>query len=143
MSVAANVAFSVLSTIARALGDEYDVEIVETHHRFKKDAPSGTALRMAEVVAEALGRDLAQVAVYGRQGHPGERTRKEIAVMSLRSGDVVGEHTVAFGTLGERLELTHRAHSRDSFARGALRAAHWVAGRAPGLYSMQDVLGLA
>jgi len=97
------------------------VEITEIHHRFKKDAPSGTALRMAEVVAEALGRDLAKVGVYGRQGLPGERTRQEIAVMSLRSGDVVGEHTVAFGALGERLELTHRAHTRDTFGRGALR----------------------
>jgi 4-hydroxy-tetrahydrodipicolinate reductase len=142
MSVAVNLAFSVLATVARALGDEYDVEITEIHHRFKKDAPSGTALRMAEVVAEAMGRDLSQVAVYGRHGHPGERTQKEIAVMSLRSGDVVGEHTVSFGTLGERLELTHRAHSRDTYARGALRATRWVAGRPPGLYTMQHVLGL-
>ena len=143
MSVAVNVAFSLLTTMAKALGDEYDVEITETHHRFKKDAPSGTALRMAEIVAEALGRDLNKVAVYSRQGLPGERTRREIAVLSLRSGDVVGEHTVSFGTLGERLELTHRAHSRDTFARGALRAVRFVAGRPPGLYSMQDVLGLA
>jgi 4-hydroxy-tetrahydrodipicolinate reductase len=143
MSVAVNLAFSLLATMARALGDEYDVEITEIHHRFKKDAPSGTALRMAEVVAAALGRDLAQVAVYGREGLPGERTRREIGVLSLRSGDVVGEHTVSFGTLGERLELTHRAHSRDTFAYGALRAARWLAGRGPGLYSMQDVLGLA
>lgn len=143
MSVAVTLAYSLLATMARALGDEYDVEIVETHHRFKKDAPSGTALRMAEVIAEALGRDLSQAGVYGRQGHPGERTRKEIGVMSLRSGDVVGEHTVSFGALGERLELTHRAHSRDTFARGALRAVRWLATRGPGLYSMQDVLGLA
>src|SRR5438046_8348052 len=143
MSVAVNVAFSLLATMAKALGDEYDVEITETHHRFKKDAPSGTALRMAEIVAEALGRDLDRVAVYGRQGLPGERSRREIAVLSLRSGDVAGEHTVSFGTLGERLELTHRAHSRDTFARGALRAVRFVAGRSPGLYSMQDALGLA
>jgi 4-hydroxy-tetrahydrodipicolinate reductase len=128
--------------MARALGDDYDVEITEIHHRFKKDAPSGTALRMAEVVAEALGRDLGAVGVYGRQGVPGERSQKEIAVMSLRSGDVVGEHTVSFGTLGERLELTHRAHNRDTFARGALRAMRWIVTRPPGLYSMQDVLGL-
>src|SRR5438552_12020386 len=133
MSVAVNVAFSLLATMAKALGDEYDVEITETHHRFKKDAPSGTALRMAEIVAEALGRDLDRVAVYGRQGLPGERSRREIAVLSLRSGDVAGEHTVSFGTLGERLELTHRAHSRDTFARGALRAVRFVAGRSPGL----------
>jgi 4-hydroxy-tetrahydrodipicolinate reductase len=142
MSVAVNVAFSLLGTMAKALGDEYDVEITETHHRFKKDAPSGTALRMAEIVAAALGRDPERVLVHGRQGLPGERTRAEIAVLSLRSGDVVGEHTVSFGSLGERLELTHRAHSRDTFARGALRAVRFVAGRAPGLYSMQDALGL-
>jgi 4-hydroxy-tetrahydrodipicolinate reductase len=142
MSVAVNVAFKVLADMARMLGDDYDVEIVETHHRFKKDAPSGTALRMAEVVAEALGRDLAMVGVYGRQGLPGERTRQEIAVMSLRSGDVVGEHTVAFGALGERLELTHRAHTRDTFGRGALRAARWIRQQPPGLYDMADVLGL-
>lgn len=142
MSVGVTLALKVLATMAKALGDDYDVEISEIHHRFKKDAPSGTALRMAEVVAEALGRDLSSVGVYGRQGLPGERTTKEIGVMSLRSGDVVGEHTVSFGTLGERLELTHRAHNRDTFARGALRAARWVTGRGPGLYSMQDVLGL-
>jgi 4-hydroxy-tetrahydrodipicolinate reductase len=143
MSVAVTLAFTVLALMAKALGDSYDVEITETHHRFKKDAPSGTAVRMAEVIAEALGRDLSQVGVYGRHGLPGERTGKEIGVMSLRSGDVVGEHTVSFGTLGERLELTHRAHSRDTFARGALRAAQWMVGRPPGLYSMHDVLGIA
>jgi 4-hydroxy-tetrahydrodipicolinate reductase len=143
MSVATNVAFKLLATMAKALGDDYDIEITEIHHRFKKDAPSGTALRMAEVVAEALGRDLDQVAVYGRQGLPGERTRPEIGILSLRSGDVVGEHTVSFGTLGERLELVHRAHNRDTYARGALRAVRFVAARAPGLYSMADVLGLA
>src|SRR6267378_3638526 len=142
MSVATNVAFKLLATMAKALGDEYDVEITETHHRFKKDAPSGTALRMAEVVAAALGRDLDQVAVYGRQGLPGERPKREIGILSLRSGDVVGEHTVSFGTLGERLELTHRAHSRDTLAHGALRAARFIVDRAPGLYSMADVLGL-
>ena len=143
MSVAVTLAFSLLATMAKVLGDDYDVEITETHHRYKKDAPSGTALHMAEIVARALGRDLEQVGVYGRQGVPGERTGKEIGVMSLRSGDVVGEHTVSFGTLGERLELTHKAHSRDMFARGALRAVRWVAGRGPGLYSMHDVLGIA
>src|SRR5437870_9043549 len=143
MSVATNVAFKLLATMAKALGDEYDVEITETHHRFKKDAPSGTALRMAEIVAAALGRDPDRVLVHGRQGLPGERTRAEIAVLSLRSGDVAGEHTVSLGTLGERLELTHRAHTRDTFARGALRAVRFVAARPPGLYSMQDALGLA
>ena len=142
MSVAVTLAFRILPLMAKALGDDYDVEITEVHHRFKKDAPSGTALRMAEVVAEALGRDLGKVGVYGRQGLPGERTRQEIAVMSLRSGDVVGEHTVAFGALGERLELTHRAHTRDTFGRGALRAARWIRQQPPGLYDMADVLGL-
>lgn len=142
MSVGVNVAFRVLAEMARLLGEDYDVEITEIHHRFKKDAPSGTALRMAEVVAQALGRDLATVAVHGRHGLPGERTRQEIGVLSLRSGDVVGEHTVSFGALGERIELTHRAHSRDTFARGALRAARFIAQASPGLYSMQDVLGL-
>ncbi|MBI4591571.1 MAG: 4-hydroxy-tetrahydrodipicolinate reductase [Candidatus Rokubacteria bacterium] len=142
MSVGVNLAFKVLAQMAHVLGDEYDVEITEIHHRFKKDAPSGTALRMAEVIAEALGRDLTQVAVYGRRGMPGERARNEIGLASLRSGDVVGEHTVSFGNLGERLELTHRAHSRDTFARGAIRAARFIAAASPGLYSMQDVLGL-
>jgi 4-hydroxy-tetrahydrodipicolinate reductase len=143
MSVAVTLAFKLLPLMARALGDDYDVEITEIHHRFKKDAPSGTAAHMAEVIAEALGRDLGKVGVYGRHGMPGERTPKEIGVMSLRSGDVVGEHTVSFGALGERLELTHRAHSRDTFARGALRAARWIVGQPAGLYSMADVLGLA
>jgi len=129
MSVATNVAFKLLATMAKALGDEYDIEITETHHRFKK--------------AAALGRELDQVAVYGRQGLPGERAKREIGILSLRSGDVVGEHTVSFGTLGERLELVHKAHNRDTYARGALRAARFVAGRPPGLYSMADVLGLA
>ncbi len=143
MSVGVTVALKILPLMARALGEEYDVEISEIHHRFKKDAPSGTAVGMAEVVAAALGRDLAEVAVHGRQGLPGERTRKEIGVHALRSGDVVGEHTVSFGSLGERLELTHRAHTRDTFARGALRAVRWIVDRPPGLYSMADVLGLA
>jgi 4-hydroxy-tetrahydrodipicolinate reductase len=142
MSVGVNVAFRILADMARMLGDDYDVEIVETHHRFKKDAPSGTALRMAEVVAEALGRDLAKTAVYDRHDKLVERTRKEIGMAALRSGDVVGEHTVSFGALGERLELTHRAQSRDNFARGALRGARFIATAKPGLYSMQDVLGL-
>jgi 4-hydroxy-tetrahydrodipicolinate reductase len=142
MSVAMNVAFRVLAEIARSLGDDYDVEITEVHHRFKKDAPSGTALKMAEVVAQALGRDLTKVAVYGRHGLPGERTRKEIGILSLRSGDVVGDHTVSFGALGERLELTHRAHSRDTYARGALRAARFIATAPAGFYSMRDVLDL-
>lgn len=142
MSVGVNLAFTLLARMAAALGNDYDVEITEIHHRGKKDAPSGTALRMAEIIAQALGRDLQQVAVYGRQGMTGERTRDEIGILSLRSGDVVGEHTVSFGSLGERIELTHRAHSRDTFARGAIRAARFIANAVPALYSMEDVLGL-
>jgi 4-hydroxy-tetrahydrodipicolinate reductase len=142
MSVAVNVAFLVLAKMARMLGDDYDVEVTEVHHRFKKDAPSGTAARMAEIVAGALGRDLTKAGVYGRHGLPGERTRQEIGIHSIRSGDSVGEHTVSFGSLGERLELTHRALSRDTYVRGALRAAKFIAPAKPGLYSMNDVLGL-
>ena len=142
MSVGVNLAFRVLALMARALGDDYDVEITEIHHRMKKDAPSGTAARMAEVIAEALGRDLGEVGVYGRHGLVGERGPKEVGIHALRGGDVVGEHTVVFSALGERLELTHRAHSRDTFARGALRAIRFVAGVQPGLYSMHDVLML-
>jgi 4-hydroxy-tetrahydrodipicolinate reductase len=142
MSVGVNLAFRVLGTMARALGDDYDVEITEIHHRMKKDAPSGTAAKMAEVIAEALGRRIEDAGVYGRHGLVGERTTKEIGVHALRGGDVVGEHTVVFSTAGERLELTHRAHSRDTFAHGALRAARFVATAPPGLYSMLDVLGL-
>jgi 4-hydroxy-tetrahydrodipicolinate reductase len=142
MSVGVNVAFRVLALMAKTLGDDYDVEITEIHHRMKKDAPSGTAQKMAEVIAAALGRDLGQVGVYGRHGLVGERPSKEIGVHSLRGGDVVGEHTVVFSTLGERLELTHRAHSRDTFGRGALRAIRFIADAAPGLYSMHDVLSL-
>jgi 4-hydroxy-tetrahydrodipicolinate reductase len=143
MSVGVNVAFTLLAIMARALGRAYDVEITEIHHRTKEDAPSGTALRMAEIVAEALGRDLDRAAVYGRHGRPGARRPDEIGIFSLRSGDVVGDHTVSFGAPGERLELTHRAGSRDTFARGALRAARFLVERPPGLYSMQDVLGLS
>ena len=128
--------------MARALGDDYDVEITEIHHRMKKDAPSGTAAKMAEVVAAALGRRIEETGIYGRHGLVGERTSKEIGVHALRGGDVVGEHTVVFSAVGERLELTHRAHSRDTFGQGALRAARFIATAPPGLYSMQDVLGL-
>src|SRR5262245_58779765 len=142
MSVGVNLAFRVLALMAKALGDDYDGEITEIHHRMKKDAPSGTAAKMAEVVAEALGRRIEDAGVYGRHGLVGERTAQEIGVHALRGGDVVGEHTVVFSTVGGRLELTHRAHSRDTFAQGALRAARFVATAAPGLYSMHDVLGL-
>jgi 4-hydroxy-tetrahydrodipicolinate reductase len=142
MSVGVNVLLKVLADAARILGDDYDVEIVEAHHHLKKDAPSGTALKMAQVVAESLGRDLDQVGVYSRKGIVGERTKREIGIQTLRAGDIVGEHTVIFGGMGERLEFIHRAHSRDNFARGAIRAALWVMGRENGLYDMQDVLGL-
>lgn len=142
MSVGVNVLFKVLGEIARTLGEEYDIEVVEAHHRLKKDAPSGTALRLAEVVASAMNRELAQVGVYARHGVIGERTRKEIGIQTLRAGDIVGDHTVLFGGVGERIEVTHRAHSRDAFASGAVRAAQWVASQPPGIYDMQDVLGL-
>lgn len=142
MSVGVNVMFKIAHDLARLLGEDYDPEIVEAHHRFKKDAPSGTAVRLAEVVAGALGRDLAKVGVYGREGIIGERTGEEIAVMTLRAGDITGEHTLMFGGIGERIELIHRAHNRDNFARGAARAARWVVDQPPGLYDMQDVLGL-
>ncbi len=142
MSVGVNVLFKVVGEVAKILGDDYDVEILEAHHRFKKDAPSGTAVRLGEIVADALQRDYQEVAVFGRQGLTGERTREEIGMQSLRAGDIVGDHLVMFGGLGERLEITHRAHSRDTFARGALRAALWVLEQPPGLYDMQDVLGL-
>lgn len=142
MSVGVNVLLKVLADAARILGDDYDVEIVEAHHHLKKDAPSGTALKMAQVIAESLGRDLDQVGVYSRKGMVGERTKREIGIQTLRAGDIVGEHTVIFGGMGERLEFIHRAHSRDNFARGAIRAALWVIGRENGLYDMQDVLGL-
>lgn len=142
MSVGVNLMFKVAGQVAKVLGDSFDVEIVETHHRFKRDAPSGTAKRLAEVIAESLGLDLDKVACYGREGLSGERPRDQIAIHAVRSGDVVGEHTVVFGALGERFEITHRAHSRDTFARGAVVAARFVAAAKPGLYDMQDVLGL-
>ena len=142
MSVGVNVLLKVLAEVASTLGEEYDIEIVETHHRFKKDAPSGTALKMAQVVAEALGRELDKTGIYGRRGLVGVRGKEEIAIHALRAGDVIGDHTVIFGGMGERIEVTHRAHSRDNFAHGALRAARWIIGRPPGLYDMQDVLGL-
>jgi 4-hydroxy-tetrahydrodipicolinate reductase len=141
-SLGVNVLASLLGKAAKMLGEDYDVEIVEAHHRFKKDAPSGTALAMGRAVAQALGRDLEKVGINGRKGIVGERTTKEIALLSVRAGDIVGDHTVIFGGIGERLEFIHRAHSRDTFARGALRAARWLAGKKPGLYGMQDVLGL-
>ncbi len=142
MSVGVNLMFKTIADIARILDDDYDIEIVEAHHRFKKDAPSGTAMKMAEVIAEALNRNLNEVAVYERHGMIGERKKKEIGIQTVRAGDIVGEHTVIFGGMGERLEVTHKAHTRDNFARGAIRAAKWVVKQKPGLYNMMDVLGL-
>jgi 4-hydroxy-tetrahydrodipicolinate reductase len=142
MSVGVNLCFRLLDLAARVMGEDADIEIIEAHHRHKADAPSGTALRMGEVVAQALGRDLGSVAVYGRQGQTGERDRSTIGFETIRAGDVVGEHTVWLATTGERVEISHKASSRMTFARGAVRAAQWLAAQPPGLYDMQDVLGL-
>jgi 4-hydroxy-tetrahydrodipicolinate reductase len=141
-SVGVNLCLKLLDTAARVLGDEVDIEIIEAHHRHKVDAPSGTALRMGEVVAQALGRDLAKVAVYGREGQTGARERQTIGFATVRAGDVVGDHTVLFAGDGERVEITHKASSRMTFAKGAVRAALWLEGREAGLYDMQDVLDL-
>lgn len=140
-STGVNVAFKLLEQAAAVLGDEVDVEIVEAHHRHKIDAPSGTALSMGQVVADTLGRNLNKVAVYGRQGQTGPRERDTIGFATVRAGDIVGDHTVIFAADGERLEITHKASSRMSFARGAVRAAAWIANRPAGRYDMQDVLG--
>ncbi len=142
MSVGVNVVLGLLDRAARILGPDYDVEIIEAHHRQKADAPSGTALRMAEVLAFALGRNLEEVGVFARHGQIGPRKSSEIGIQTVRAGDIVGEHTVIFGGLGERIEIVHRAHSRDNFARGAVRAAAWLVHQPPGLYDMQDALGL-
>ncbi len=142
MSLGVNLLVSIMGKVAATLGEDYDVEIIEAHHRFKKDSPSGTALAMGHAVAKALNRDLDKVGVNGRKGIIGERTKDEIAFLSVRAGDIVGDHTVIFGGLGERIEFIHRAHSRETFARGALRAAQWLVKQKEGLYSMQDVLGL-
>ncbi len=142
MSVGVNACFKLLKEAAKILGDGFDVEIVELHHNKKKDSPSGTAVRMGEVVAETLGRDYNKVANYHREGMCGERTHEEIGMQTVRGGDIVGEHTIYFIGMGERIEISHRAMSRDMFARGAARACQWIAGKAPGIYDMQDVLEL-
>lgn len=142
MSLGVNLLFTLVEKVALALGDAYDVEIVEAHHNQKKDAPSGTAVKLAEIIAGSLKMDLNETGVYGRKGMVGARKPAEIGVMALRGGDIVGEHTVMFVTGGERLELIHRAHSRDAFARGAVQAAIWVHDKPNGLYDMRDVLGL-
>jgi len=142
MSVGVNVLFKITEIVTKVLGDDYDVEIVEAHHRFKKDAPSGTAVKLGQIVAEALGRDYRKVAKFERHGFIGERTKEEIGMQTLRAGDIVGDHTVLFGGIGERIELTHRAHSRENFARGAIRAVKWLKDKDKGLFSMLDVLDL-
>ncbi|KAA0010884.1 4-hydroxy-tetrahydrodipicolinate reductase [Billgrantia pellis] len=143
MSVGVNLTLTLLQTAARALGDEgYDIEVIEAHHRHKVDSPSGTALKMGEVVAEALGRTLKEHGVFERAGQCGPRDPKEIGFATVRAGDIVGEHTVMFATEGERIEITHKASSRMTFAKGAVRAARWVADQSNGRYGMQDVLGL-
>jgi len=142
MSVGVSLVFKLLDTAARVLAEGYDIEIVEAHHRHKVDAPSGTALRMGEVVAHAVGRDLEQHAVYGREGVTGERNPSTIGFATVRGGDIVGDHTVLFAGIGERVEITHKASSRATFAQGALRAARWLATQPAGLYDMQDALGL-
>ena len=142
MSVGMNLCFHLLKQMSEVLGDESDIEIIETHHRHKVDSPSGTAMRLGEVVADALGRDLSGCAVYGREGVSEPRDRNTIGFATVRAGDVVGDHTVLFASEGERVELTHKASSRMTFAKGAVRAAHWLGGQANGFYDMEDVLGL-
>ena len=142
MSVGINLIYKVIGEMAKTLGEDYDIEVIEAHHRLKKDAPSGTALKIAEVLAKAVSRDLDQVGVYARKGLIGERKKGEIGIQTVRAGDIVGDHTILFGGMGERIEVTHRASSRDTFAGGALRAARWVVQQQPGLYDMLDVLSL-
>ena len=141
-SVGVNLTFHILDTVSRVLNDGYDIEIIEAHHHHKVDAPSGTALRMGEVIANAVGRDLKECAVYGREGHTGARDPKTIGFSTIRAGDIVGEHTALFATDGERVEITHKASSRMTFAAGAVRAAVWLQNHPTGLFDMQDVLGL-
>lgn len=142
MSMGVNLMLKLVAEAARALGNDFDIEMVETHHKLKKDAPSGTAMKLAEVAAEAVGRNLSEVGVFERFGMIGARSKEEIGIQTLRGGDVVGDHTVYFYGTGERLEITHRATSRDTFATGAVKGALWIAGKEPGIYDMQNVLGL-
>ncbi|MBM7071540.1 4-hydroxy-tetrahydrodipicolinate reductase [Shewanella sp. 202IG2-18] len=142
MSVGVNLMWKLLETAAQVIGEQSDIEIIETHHRHKKDAPSGTALKMGEVIAETLNRNLDDCAVYGREGITGERDRETIGFSTVRAGDVIGDHTALFATLGERLEITHKSSSRMTYATGAMRAALWLVNQPEGLYDMQQVLGL-
>jgi len=143
MSVGVNVVMKLLDMAARALNQGYDIEIIEAHHRHKVDAPSGTALKMGEVVAGALGRNLQECAVYGREGVTGERDPSTIGFATVRGGDIIGDHTVLFAGTGERIEISHKSSSRATYAQGSLRAARFLASRGPGLFDMNDVLGLA
>ncbi len=142
MSIGVNLCLKLLEMAAQVIGNDSDIEIIEAHHKHKKDAPSGTALRMGEVIAESLGRDLKECAVYGREGITGERDKNTIGFETIRAGDIVGEHTVMFASAGERVEITHKATSRKTFASGAVRAAQWLADKDKGLFDMQDVLGI-
>ena len=142
MSVGVNLCLQLLQIAAKALGDSVDIEIIEAHHRHKVDAPSGTAIKMGQVIAESLGRDLNDCAVYGREGQTGARERKTIGFETIRAGDIVGEHTVLFADEGERIEITHKASSRMTFANGAIRACQWIYQKESGLFGMQDVLGI-
>ena len=142
MSVGINLLYKLVDIAAKVLGNDYDVEIVEAHHRMKKDAPSGTALQLGKVIAASLDRDFEEVGLFERHGFIGERSKKEIGIQTLRAGDIIGEHTVLFGGIGERIEIVHKASSRDTFAKGAVRAALWVVEQPAGFYDMQDVLGL-
>jgi len=141
-SLGVNLTLKVLEMVSKTIGDKYDIEIIEAHHRMKKDAPSGTAMKMAETIVNVLGRDMDDDLVYARKGIIGERKDKEIGIQTIRAGDIVGEHTVIFCGNGERIEITHRAHTRDTFAKGAVTAAKWLFGKPKGKYSMFDVLGL-
>jgi len=143
MSVGVNLLLHLVQTAAKVMGQSADIEIIEAHHRFKKDAPSGTALAIGNSIAKAIGRDLNECAVYGREGITGERDQQTIGFATVRGGDIIGDHTALFADLGERLEITHKASSRSTFAQGAMRAALWLQNKQPGLYSMQQVLGLA
>ena len=142
MSIGVNLCFKLVELAARTIGETFDIEIIEAHHRHKIDAPSGTAVRLGEIVADTLGRNLAECAVYGREGRTGARDRKTIGFETIRAGEIVGDHTVLFGGAGERIEITHRAADRSTFASGALRAASWIVARERGLFDMQDVLDL-
>jgi 4-hydroxy-tetrahydrodipicolinate reductase len=142
MSVGINLMYRLVDIAAKVFNDDYDVEILEAHHRMKKDAPSGTALQLGRVISNSLGRNFEEVGLFERHGFIGERGKKEIGIQTLRAGDIVGEHTVLFGGIGERIEIVHKASSRDTFAKGAVRAALWIVKQPAGFYDMQDVLGL-